>query len=542
MQKKKLSVVSPAVLPVAERSGAERSEAQRSGETVKTGAVPEAPPPVDAEVPAKAKRRSFTAEYKKRIFAEADAAAEPGAIGALLRREGLYSSQLTAWRQERAAGIDQAFTRKRGPKIRRNAMAEENANQRRLADFLTRHGQLLLTMVELIEQSGMAVDELINVLGRARIEAVLGLSARQVAGEPQEGKVRQGDIVWHGSQAGRVCLKERKLRVNKPRLRKKGRGANKEVPVPAYEATQADTATGQRMMEILLNGVSTRRYARLIPEMADTVGVSRSTVSREAIQASEAALESLLERRFDDVELLVIYLDGMQFGEPCVLAAVGVDLEGRKHVLALREGATENAEAAKDLLEHLVSHGGNPERRRVFVIDGSKALRTAITAVFGAEMPVQRCRKHKRRNVLGRLARQPQAQTASLRRAAWRLNDKEGLARFRQIAGWLGHDYPDAVRSLLEGLEECFTINRLDVPRSLHRCLATRNIVDNPHSGVRSRPRRVCRWRPGMPARWSAAAFLEGEKRYRKIMGYLDLWALKAILDGSQPATRQAVA
>ncbi len=112
----------------------------------------------------------------------------------------------------------------------------------------------------------------------------------------------------------------------------------------------------------------------------------------------------------------------------------------------------------------------------------------------------------------------------------------------RQIAVWLEHGDPEAARSLLGGLEECFTINRLEVPRSLHRCLATGSVVDNPHSGVRSRTRRVCRWRPGMPARWSAAAFLEGEKSFQKIMGYKDLWALKAILDGSQPATRQAVA
>jgi hypothetical protein len=88
------------------------------------------------------------------------------------------------------------------------------------------------------------------------------------------------------------------------------------------------------------------------------------------------------------------------------------------------------------------------------------------------------------------------------------------------MAGWLEHDYPDAARSMLEGLEECFTINRLDVPPCLHRCLATSNVVDNPHSGVRSRTRRVCRWRAGMPARWSAGAFLETEKSYRKIMGY----------------------
>lgn len=417
-----------------------------------------------------------------------------------------------------------------------------NIGERKLAELLVRNGQALLPMLDLIEQSRMAIDELIDVMGRASVEAVLELSAQQVAGPQQQGKARQTDVVWHGTQPGRVSLKERQLRVNKPRLRQKGRGANKEILVPAYQAMQQDVATGEHMLQILLNGVSTRRYQRVIPEMADTVGVSRSTVSREAIEASEQALRQLLERRFDDLELLIIYIDGMQFGDQCVLAAVGVDLEGHKHVLALREGSTENAEAAKDLLQHLVEHGVDPTHRRLFVIDGSKALRTAINAVFGAETPVQRCRNHKLRNVLRRLPRQQQAQTASLMRAAWKLNHNDGMAKFRQIAGWLEHDYPDAAAALLEGLEECFTINRLDIPRSLHRCLATSNIVDNPHSGIRDRTRRVCRWRPGMAARWSAAAFIEIEKAFRKIMGYRDLWALKAILDGSQPATRQVVA
>jgi len=414
--------------------------------------------------------------------------------------------------------------------------------EHKLTEFLVRNGQALLPMLELIEQSRMAIDQLIDVMGRASVEAVLELSARQVAGAPQQGKARQADLVWHGTQPSRVRMRERQLKVNKPRLRRKGRGANKEVPVPAYAAMQQDAATGERMLQILLSGVSTRRYQCVIPEMAGTVGVSKSTVSRETIEASAAALQQLLERRFDEVELLIIYIDGMHFGDQCVLAAVGVDVQGRKHVLALREGATENGEAAKDLLQHLVEHGVDPARRRLFVIDGSKALRAAINAVFGADTPVQRCRNHKLRNVLGRLPREQQSQTASLMRAAWKLTQKDGMAKFRQIAGWLEHDYPDAAAALLEGLEECFTINRLDVPRSLHRCLATSNVVDNPHSGVRSRTRRVCRWRPGMPARWSAAAFLEGEKSYRKIMGFRDLWALKAILDGSQPATRQAVA
>jgi transposase-like protein len=429
--------------------------------------------------------------------------------------------------------------------VKRNYHTIDNhgrVGERKLAEFLVRNGQALLPMMELIEHSRMVIDELIDIMGRASIEAVLELSAAQIAGPPQQGKARAADLGWHGRQAGRVCLKERKLQVNRPRLRNKGRGSNKEVPVPAYQAMQQNSATGERMLEILLNGVSTRRYGKVLPEMADTVGVSRSTVSRETVAASEAALKKLWERRFDESELLIIYIDAMHFGEQCVLAAVGVDMEGRKHVLALREGATENTAAAKDLLQHLVEHGIDPARRRLFVIDGSKALRTAINAVFGAETPVQRCRNHKLRNVLGRLPREQQGQTGSLMRAAWKMNPKDGIAKFRQIAGWLEHDYPEAASALLEGLEECFTINRLDVPRSLHRCLATSNIVDNPHSSVRSRTRRVCRWRPGMPARWSAAAFLEGEKSFRKIMGFRDLWALKAILDASQPATRQVVA
>jgi putative transposase len=148
--------------------------------------------------------------------------------------------------------------------------------ERRLAEFLVRNGQALLPMLELIERSRMAIDELMDVMGRASLEAVLAaLGPAGGRATPARQGARQAEIVWHGTQPGRVYLKERKLRVNKPRLRKKGRGANKEVAVPAYEAMQQDTVTGERMLEILLNGVSTRRYRRVIPEMADTVGVSR---------------------------------------------------------------------------------------------------------------------------------------------------------------------------------------------------------------------------------------------------------------------------
>jgi transposase-like protein len=414
-------------------------------------------------------------------------------------------------------------------------------NARELGEFLSKNGQQLLPMVDLIEQCRIACDELIDVAGRATIQAVLNLSAQQAVGGPrQQGKQRQGEVVWYGRQAGTVLLSDRKLSVHRPRLRQKGPGGGKEVEVPAYQAMQDQPKLGARMLNILMRGVSTRQYRGVIPEMADTVGVSKSSVSRQMIEASEAEVEALLSRRFDQVKLLIIYVDGMQFGEHVMIGAVGVDDQGHKHVLAIREGATENATVAKELLEDLVERGVQPDQKRLFVIDGSKALRTAINAVFGAQHPVQRCRAHKLRNVMDHLPQDQKDQVKSAMRAAWKLDADSGMARMKKLAEWLERDYRAAAASLREGLEECFTINRLDVPPSLHRCLASTNLIESPHSGVRMRTRRVCRWRDsGMVKRWMASAFLATEKNFRKIMGYRDLWALDAILNGSKSAARR---
>ncbi len=417
---------------------------------------------------------------------------------------------------------------------------------RALAAFLVQNGQALLPMVELIEQSKLAVDELIDVLGRASIEAVLQLSAAGIAGAPHPGK-KGGPVGWHGGETGTVTLVERKLRVRRPRLRKKQAGKDGEVPVPAYEAMQADDRLGSRMLEILLRGVSTRQYKNVLPEMASTVGVSKSSVSAEAVEASEVELRQLCERRWEKVELLVIYLDGVIFGAHHVLAAVGVDAGGNKHVLGIAEGASENQVVAQGLLERLVEQGLDPKRRYLFVIDGSKALRAAIDAVFGVENPVQRCRHHKIENVMGYLPEHLKEQVKAALRAAFRLPAAEGIARLEKQAQWLEREHPDAAASLREGLEEMFTVNRLGLSPSLMRCLSSTNIIESPHSGVRSRTRRICRWRDGrMVLRWAAAAFLITEKSFRKIQGYRDLWMLKAILDPAaeqgRPAPMQQVA
>jgi putative transposase len=418
------------------------------------------------------------------------------------------------------------------------------ANAKRLAEFLSKNGQFLLPMLDLIEQCRLACDELIDVVGRATVQAVLELSAQQVAGgPPHPGQRRGGEVVWHGQQPGSVMLSDRKLAVERPRLRQRGAGEHKEVEIPAYAALQNEPRLRARMLEILMRGVSTRNYRAVIPDMADTVGVSRSSVSRQMQEASEAELKELLERRFDQVKLLIIYLDGLQFGDHVLIGAVGVDEQGHKHVLAIREGATENATVAKELLEDLVARGVNPEQKRLFVIDGSKALRAAINAVFGSQHPVQRCRSHTLRNVLDHLPEDQKSPVHSALRAAWRLDAQAGMAKLKKLAEWLEREYPGAAASLREGLEECFSINRLEVPASLHRCLTTTNIIESPQSGVRMRTRRVCRWRDGaMVKRWAAAAFLATEKNFRKIMGYHDLWMLDAILNGSKSVTRREVA
>lgn len=409
-------------------------------------------------------------------------------------------------------------------------------NEQELAGYLARSGQFLLPMVDLIEQCRLACDELIDVTGRAAIDAVLQLSASQAAGGPaQQGKRRHGEVVFHGRQRGQVMLSDRKLEVQRPRLRTRGR-AGREVEVPAYAAMQNGEQMGARMLEILMRGVSTRNYKEVIPSMAETAGVSRSAVSRRVIEASEAEVEGLLSRRFDDLKLLVIYIDGLIFGDYTMIGAVGVDVEGNKHVLGIREGATENATVVTELLEDMVARGVDPKRKMLFVIDGSKALRAAINAVFGAQQPVQRCRAHKLRNVLDYLPKEQREQVKSMLRAAWKLDAKAGMARIRKLAEWLDRDYPSAATSLLEGLEECFTINRLGVPPSLCRCLATTNIIESPHAGVRIQTRRVTHWQNGkMVIRWLASAFIRTEKRFNKIMGYRDLWTLEAILNDAQP-------
>jgi len=403
-------------------------------------------------------------------------------------------------------------------------------DSRKIAEFLSKDGQLLLPLLDMICNTEQALDELINVTGKAAIEAVLLLSAQQIAGPKQPGKAH-GDVTWHGRQQGVVSLSERRLRIEKPRLRKKGKGCGNEVSIAAYEAMVMNTRLGSQILKILMKGVSTRKYKEILPEMAETVGVSKSQISREFIAASEKEFKQLCERRFDETEILAIYIDGIQFGDCHVIVALGVDSCGSKHVLGLRQGSSENSRVATDLLNDLVERGVKPDRLRLFVIDGSKALRCAINSVYGSKNPVQRCRNHKIRNVLGYLPDDQKEQVKSAMKAAFSLEADKGEQKLNQLAKWLQREYPSAAGSLVEGLCEMFTINRLALPKSLRRCLGSTNLIESPNSGVRSRTRRVKHWQDHvMVVRWVAASLMDMEARFKRIMGYQQLWILEAKL------------
>jgi putative transposase len=402
-----------------------------------------------------------------------------------------------------------------------------------IAQFLRSQGLALMPLAQLLGEYKLKLNDLLAGAGQALIEWLLHLSAESMAGPKSQGREVERQLVWHGQQAGRVGLLERELKVMRPRLRTKGPGA-REVAIPAYEALRRDPDAAARMSEILLCGVSTRRYAGVLPKMAKTVGVSRSQLSRKLIQAGAKLLQGLMSRSLQGLQILVVYIDGVVIAGHSVVVAIGVDTQGAKHLLGLTLGATENATVVKDLLADLVKRGLDAQRKRLFVIDGSKALRSAIERTFGEAGLVQRCRVHKLRNVLDYLPEALKPQVKASLNAAFKLPAKEGMARLKQQAAWLNRDHPKAAASVLEGLDELFTVNRLGLTPSLMRCMSSTNVIENPNGRFRALSRNVTHWQDGqMILRWAAVCYLEAEKGWRKVHGHHDMWILRQALGWS---------
>jgi transposase-like protein len=269
--------------------------------------------------------------------------------------------------------------------------------------------------------------------------------------------------------------------------------------------------------------------------------VSKSVVSREFIERTETAHDEVMARRFDDTDILAIYIDGKLFGEHHAITALGIDADGNKHVLGVVHGGSENAQAVKTLLTSLVERGIKPEQARLFIIDGSKAIRAAIDEVFGSASRVQRCVVHKVRNVQDQLPKDKRPYAKMLIGAAVKMDPDQGLAKLRAYAKELEVSHPDAAASLREGLDDLFTVSRLGLPETLARVLRSTNPIESPQGLIARYSRRVKNWSsPGMVLRWHCAACLDAESRMHKVFGANHLDLLRQALRPRSTSQRSA--
>ena len=380
-----------------------------------------------------------------------------------------------------------------------------------------------LPMEELIAGVGEDIENYAAELGLAVIQKVMEAEI-----ERKLGKWGQQCCLRHGHQTGYVIFGGRKVTLQRPRLRSQDA---KEVALSSYQAFQKNGKMQQAVSRQMARQCSTRDYEGAIDQCLKGYGLGRSSVSRHWKAATAKELEQLMQRPVPK-ELLVLMIDSKFFGGDCLVAAIGIDLQGKKHVLGLWHGATENATVAKGLLEDLVSRGLDPEQKLLIVMDGAKALRKAVRMVLGEQALIQRCRIHKQRNVLDQLAEDKQAQAAWRLRTAWEQKDPAVAEKqLRKTAQWLENFAPNAAASLLEGLEETLTVQRLGIGGTLCRRLSNTNLIENCFSLAAHQCRRVKRWDgPRMILRWTAASLLRAEKSFRRVKGCEQLQELEKVL------------
>jgi transposase-like protein len=320
--------------------------------------------------------------------------------------------------------------------------------------------------------------------------------------------------------------------VIKPRVRSLD---DEEIDLRTYRTFAKRDLLNDAALGRMLAGLSTRRYpAGLEPVgKVEPLATSKSAVSRRFVQGTEQKLAELFGRDLSQLDLLAIFIDGVEIAEHCVVVALGVDAEGRKHPLGLWEGTTENKTICNALLGNLIERGLDPEQPRLFVIDGGKAIRAAVISTFGKHAVIQRCRAHKRRNILEHL---PQSERTFIGRKldkAWRETDVASAeAQLRSVAKHLEVKHPGAAASLLEGLEDTLTVTRLGLSSRLQRTFKSTNPIESMISISRTVADNVKRWRSGtMALRWTAAGLLEAEKQFRRVNGHREMELLRRALE-----------
>jgi len=336
----------------------------------------------------------------------------------------------------------------------------------------------------------------------------------------------------HTAERSSVTLGGRRVAVTKPRVRSV---EGDEISLPAWSAFSGDELLSEMALERMLAGLSTRRYPVGLEPVGDDLdasGTTRSSVSRRFVARTKVALQELMAKDLSELNIVALFADGIEVSEHTMVTALGVDDQGYKHVLGLRQGSTENKTMCRDLFTDLEERGLDFSGGILLVLDGGKGLKAAAKAVFGELGLVQRCRIHKRRNVLDYLPKSEQPFIGKRLDKAWRKDDPDAALRaLEALAKSLDDKHPDAAASLREGMEETLTVTRLGLPPSLLRTFQSTNTVESAFSVARTTMRNVKRWRDGkMIRRWTAAGMEVAQKQFRRVNGYSAIPKLIAAL------------
>jgi putative transposase len=420
---------------------------------------------------------------------------------------------------------------------------KKNAEKRKVRQEDSK--QLVLSIARSMHE---VLHELVVGAGMTVFQAMLEQDRVELCG-PRYAHDNERIAYRAGSAPGELAMGGRRVSMRRPRARTT---SGDEVELPTWRRfAEADPLTPRAVDQVLV-GVSTRKYARSLeplPAELSSRGTSKSAVSRRFVAGTTRQVGEMMRCDLSGLDLAAIWIDGIHIDEHVVLVALGVDTQGYKHVLGMREGATENATACTALLADLQGRGMRTDRTILIVIDGSKALAKAVRDVFGDRAMVQRCQVHKRRNVEDQLPERMKETIGSAISKAYQSTDAERAKRILVgLARQLERQHPSAAASLREGLDETLTVLRLDLVPGLTRTLATTNPLENLNNQLRRITRNVKRWRDGtMVVRWIGAALQEAAKGFRRLRGYKGmptlitaLRAQDAKLDGTVDASGRA--
>ena len=384
--------------------------------------------------------------------------------------------------------------------------------------------QMVLPMAEMVGWLRKGVGELIRQAGMQLMDLMMQAEVEELAGKRSQRQAERTASRW-GSERGYCVVMGQKVPVQRPRVRTTD---DQEVRLGSYEMFHRGEPLTETVWEKLMLGLSTRKYGQAVREFTEAYGLDKSAVSEPFIEASRAKRRELMERRLDKTRLCALMVDATPFEGQQMVAALGIAQDGRKMILGIRQGATENATVVGELLGDLMNRGLDFTAARLYVLDGGKALTAAVKKYAGEAAPIQRCQVHKRRNVLDHLTDEQKPAVAKKMNAAYAMEDytsaKQALDRLHRELMDLN---PSAARSLGEGMEETLTVHRLHVPMQLRKTLASTNVIESAFSTVEHVCKNVKRWHGGdQRERWVGSGLLVAEKQFRRIIGHKQIPAL----------------